>query len=284
MTYQARHRLVLLSAFLLPVVVVGCTGIFQNIGARWVTRKIAAEFDLDDQQKEEARGAVDRLIAAAPAVLGVPLDDLVTSVDRAIVVGLNEDNVRALEVKIDELVDVVAARVIDEVAPLLPLLRDEQIEFAENRANERFAEKRKELDEPADEREQERLDEFVEAVEKWSGSLSDAQEDYLRDYVSKIPDETEQRIASDEQRLTQIADTLRAHPGAEAIRDALWEAWENREDWGPEARPAEVRRAQNRQTLIYIDQLMDPLQEQNARDYLQKLYRRVERFLGETDA
>lgn len=274
----------LLSAFLLPVVLVGCTGIFQNIGARWVTRKIAAEFDLDDQQKEEARGAVDRLIAAAPAVLGVPLDDLVTSVDRAIVVGLNEDNVRALEVKIDELVDVVAARVIDEVAPLLPLLRDEQIEFAENRANERFAEKRKELDEPADEREQERLDEFVEAVEKWSGSLSDAQEDYLRDYVSKIPDETEQRIASDEQRLTQIADTLRAHPGAEAIRDALWEAWENREDWGPEARPAEVRRAQNRQTLIYIDQLMDPLQEQNARDYLQKLYRRVERFLGETDA
>lgn len=274
----------LLSAFLLPVVVVGCTGIFQNIGARWVTRKIAAEFDLDDQQKEEARGAVDRLIAAAPAVLGAPVDDLVASVDRAIVVGLNEDNVRALEVKIDELVDVVAARVIDEVAPLLPLLRDDQIEFAENRANERFAEKRKELDKPTDEREQERLDEFVEAVEKWSGSLSDAQEDYLRDYVSKIPDETEQRIASDEQRLTQIADTLRAHPGAEAIRDALWEAWENREDWGPEARPAEVRRAQNRQTLIYIDQLMDERQEQNARDYLQKLYRRAERFLGETDA
>ena len=52
-----RPAIVALTIFLL--VAVGCTGLLQNLGARWVTRQIATEFNLDEAQTVATRAAVD---------------------------------------------------------------------------------------------------------------------------------------------------------------------------------------------------------------------------------
>ena len=272
--------MLLLALVAIPLLVQGCAGLVQTIGARWVTRKLSNEFDLDDRQQEATRAAVDRLLLAAPAVLGPPLETLVALTDRALFDGLTEENLVDLEARINVLADDVAVRVIDEAAPLLATLRDEQIDHAERRIRKRFEERREEIEQPADERLEQRQDQFIEAIEKWTGNLSKAQERDLRDHVNEYPDETLMRLAEDERRLEGIGETMRAHPGVEPIRDAMWQAWNDRGNWGPQARPTEVRRAQNRQALMYIDAMLDREQRENAREHLQSLHRRVVRFLG----
>ena len=114
----------------------GCTGVLQNLGARWVTNKISGVFDLDDAQREATRGAVDRAIEAAPDLLGPRLDLLVATVDRALGKGLNEDNMRVIERQIDILMDKAVAWIVDEAAPILATLRDDQIDHAERELDE----------------------------------------------------------------------------------------------------------------------------------------------------
>ncbi|MBW2720128.1 MAG: hypothetical protein JRD94_16745, partial [Deltaproteobacteria bacterium] len=69
-----RPAFVALSACLL--VMVGCSGLLQNLGARWVTRQIAAEFNLDEAQTVATRASVDRIMAAAPEALSTRIDML----------------------------------------------------------------------------------------------------------------------------------------------------------------------------------------------------------------
>jgi hypothetical protein len=95
-------------------VAVGCTGLLQNIGARWVTRQIAAEFNLDEAQTAATRAAVDRTIAAAPAALSSKVDMLVATVDAAIAKGLTEKKLLGMERQVDALLDIVAGGIIDE--------------------------------------------------------------------------------------------------------------------------------------------------------------------------
>lgn len=282
-THPPRRLFIVLALVVFPLVLDGCSGFMQTIGARWVTRKLASEFDLDDSQKKATRAAVDRLLDAAPGVLGPPMQEIVASLDRAIAQGLTEETLLALEAQFNPLADEVALRVIDEAAPLLATLRDPQIDHAERRIRERFNEAREDLDEPGEERLEQRQDQYIEAIEKWTGNLSKIQEADLRAQVTKYPDETAMRLDADERRLEGIGETIRAHEGAPAIRDAMWKAWQNRGDWGPEARPAEVRRADNRRALLYIDSLLDRRQRENAREHLRSLHRRLNRFLAVDD-
>lgn len=268
------------SILLILLLVSGCSGLMQNIGARWVTRQLTAEFDLDDAQSEAARAAVDRLIAKAPAVLGPPVDVLVASADRAIATGLTESELLALERQVDSLIDEVARHVVDEAAPIVASLRDEQIDHAAVRFDERFDEVRKKLDQSPHDRLKSRQDRFVEAVEDWSGELKATQERALMNYVATLPAEGEIQLKADVGRVEEIEAVLRKHPGTPAVRDALWTAWTEREDWGPEARPPSVRRAENRQTLLYVYGMMTPQQKDHASGHLHDLHDKLNRFLG----
>ena len=146
--------------------IVGCTGLLQNIGARIVTRRFADEFDLDDAQTEATRASVDRLIAVAPRVIGPRVDLIVATADRAIVKGLTERDLIGMERQVDKLLDEVAGHIIDEASPILATLKDEQIDHAALRFEERFDEVREKLSEPADERLEKRQDAFVESIGK----------------------------------------------------------------------------------------------------------------------
>lgn len=267
----------------LPVTV-GCSGLFQSIGARWVTRKLADEFDLNEEQQKATRASVDRLIAAAPQVLGPPLKQLVDSTDQAIAQGLKDENIIPIEQEFDVLADAVVARVIDEAAPILATLNEEQIAHAEHKFKERFGEARKRLEEPAADRLEERQKGFVDGVEEWSGDLTKGQKTALRAYVAKLPDESAVRLTADEQRIQAIGDVVRTQPGAPAIRAALWKAWQDRRDWGPGSRPPEERDADRRRTLIYIDAMFTAEQRDHAREHLQRIYRRVNRFLNTAES
>ena len=258
----------------------GCSGVLQNIGARWATHKISDVFDLDDAQETATRAAVDRAIASAPEVLGPRLDLLVATVDRGLSKGLNEQNVLVIERQVDILMDKAVVWIVDEAAPILATLRDEQIDHAERELDERLQETRDELNAPEDERLRNRQEKFVDAIEKWSGRLSDAQETAIRAYVAAMPDEAADRLRADEQRLAEIADGLREHPGAPAIRDLLWNAWEQREDWGPGTRSAEARRADGRKTLFFAYDLLDAEQRDHMSERLHEMHGTVKRLLG----
>lgn len=259
---------------------VGCTGLLKNLGARWVTRQIAAEFNLDDAQTTATRASVDRIIAAAPGALTSRVDMLVATVDAAIAKGLTEKKLLGMERQVDALLDIVAGAIIDEAAPILATLRDEQIDFVEARIVTRLDEARERLAKPKDERLEKRQDGFVEAVEDWSDSLTDGQEEALRKFVARLPDEAAARLATDDRRLERMGALFRKHPGAQAIRDGLWKEWRDREDWGPDARTPQTRRAEGREALMFVYGLLSSEQKVHASEHLHELHAKVKTFLG----
>ncbi|MBT8468516.1 MAG: hypothetical protein KJN97_07185 [Deltaproteobacteria bacterium] len=276
-----RHRLIRVALLVCGLALAsGCTGVLQNLGARWVTGKIAAVFDLDDEQRTATRAAVDRAIASAPEVLGPRLDLLVATVDRSLAKGMNEKKMLVIERQVDILMDKAVSWVLDEAAPILATLRDEQIDHAERELDERLQETRDELNAPDEERLRSRQEKFVEAIEKWSGRLSDLQEREIRSFVASMPDEAPDRLRADEQRLALIAERMREHPGAPAIRDLLWTAWTQREDWGPGTRSAEERRADGRKTLLFVFDLLDAKQRDHMSERLHEMHDMVNRMLG----
>jgi len=273
-----RPAILALTIFLL--VAVGCTGLLQNIGARWVTRQIAVEFNLDEAQTAATRASVERIIAAAPAALGTRVEMLVATVDAAIAKGLTEKKLLGMERQVDALLDIAAGGIIDEAAPIMATLRDDQIDFVEARIQKRLDEAREEIAEPKEERLEKRQDQFVEAVEDWAGSLTDGQEDSLRKFVAGLPDEAAARLAADERRVETMRAVFREHPGEQGIRDAIWKEWKNREDWGPNARPPEARRAEGRQALLFVYGLLDAEQKEHASEHLHELHDKVKAFFG----
>jgi hypothetical protein len=213
-------------------------------------------------------------------VLGARLDLLVATVDRALSKGLNEKNMLVIERQVDFMLDKAAAWVIDEAAPILATLRDEQIDHAERELDERLEETRDELNAPKDERLRNRQEKFVEAIENWTGRLSDTQEEAIRGYVAAMPDEAADRLRADERRLANIANGLRRHPGAPVVRDLLWNAWKQREDWGPNTRSAEERRADGRKTLFFVYGLLDAKQKDHMSERLHEMHEMVKRLMG----
>lgn len=277
---QARTRRALVTLLVALALLAGCSGLLQNLGAKWVTRQIAAEFNLDDAQTAATRASVDRLIAAAPAALGTKVDMLVATVDAAIAKGLTEKDLLGMERQIEKISDIVAGAIIDEASPILATLRDDQIEFAESRINERLDEAREELEEPKEERLEKRQDGFVDSVEDWAGDITSEQERALRSYIATVPDEMEARIRADEGRIERMAALLRRHPGPEAIREGLWKEWKNRESLGPSARSPEKRRADGRQAILYVYQMLDAEQRDHASRHLHELHDKLKAFLG----
>jgi hypothetical protein len=273
-----RPAILVLTVFLLAAI--GCTGILQNLGARWVTRQIAAEFNLDEAQTAATRASVDRIIAAAPAALSSRVDMLVATIDAAIAKGLTEKKLLGMERQVDALLDIAAGAIIDEAAPILATLRDDQIDFVEARIQKRLDEAKEKLSEPKEERTEQRQDKFVEAVEDWSGSLSDPQEKALRSLVAGLPDEAAAVLAADDRRVETMGALFRKHPDAKTIRDALWKEWKNREDWGPDARPPQARRAEGRQALLFVYGLLDAEQKDHASEHLHELHDKVKAFFG----
>ena len=277
---RPRIRLVATALLLLMPLSLGCSGLLQNLGAKWVTRQIAAEFDLDEAQTAATRASVDRLIAAAPAALSTKVDMLVASVDAAIAKGFTEKDLMGMERQVDKIVDVVAGAIIDEAAPILATLRDEQIDFAEGRIRERLDEAREEIEKPKEERLEKRQDAFVEAVEDWADDITDEQEALLRRFIAKLPDEGALRLKADEERLERVAALMRKHPGAEAIRAGLWTEWKNREQWGLESRTPAERRAEGREAILFVYGMLDAEQREHASEHLHELHSKVKAFLG----
>lgn len=257
-----------------------CTGVLQSLGAKWATNKISNVFDLDEAQREATRRAVDRAIAEAPELLGSRIDLLIATVDRSLSKGMDERNMLAIERQVDILLDKAVTWIVDEAAPILATLRDDQIEHAQRELDGRLEETRDELNATPAERTRTRQDKFVAAIEKWTGRLSDTQEARIRSYVRDMPDEAADRLRADEQRLARIAAELRKHPGAPAIRDLLWNAWTEREDWGPGTRSAEARRADGRKTLIFVYELLEPDQVDHMSERLHEMHATVKKLLG----
>ena len=173
-----------------------------------------------------------------------------------------------------------AAWIINEASPILATLRDDQIYHAERELDERLQETRDELNAPPAERLQTRQDKFVEAIETWTGRLSDSQESAIRVFVAAMPDEAPDRLRADEQRLAHIAAELRKHPDAPAVRHLLWQAWKQREDWGPGTRSPEARRADGRKTLFFVYELLDAQQIDHMSERLHEMHATVKKLLG----
>ena len=277
---RRRIRLALAALVLVLPLSFGCSGLLQNLGAKWVTRQIAAEFNLDEAQTVATRASVDRLIAAAPAALSSKVDMLVATVDAAIAKGFTEEALLGMERQVDKIVDIIAAAIIDEASPILATLRDDQIDFAEARINERLEEAREEIDKPKEERLEKRQDAFVNAVEDWADDITDEQEAILRRFIAALPDEGALRLRADEERLERIGTLMRKHPGSEAIRDALWQEWKDRERWGLESRTPAERRAEGRKAILYVYGLFDAEQKEHASEHLHELHDKVKSFLG----
>ena len=277
---RRRIRLAMVTIVLSMPLLFGCSGLMQNLGAKWVTRQIAVEFNLDDAQTAATRASVDRLIAAAPDALRSKVDMLVATVDAAIARGFTEKGLLGMERQVDKILDIVAGAIIDEASPILATLRDNQIDFAEAKINERLEEAREKIDKPKEERLEKRQDAFVNAVEDWADDITDEQETLLRRYIATLPDEGALRLRADEERLERVTRLMRKHPGAEAVRDALWKEWKNREQWGLESRTPAERRAEGRHAILYVYGMLDAEQKEHASEHLHELHDKVNAFLG----
>ena len=277
---RRRIRLAMVTIVLSMPLLFGCSGLMQNLGAKWVTRQIAVEFNLDDAQTAATRASVDRLIAAAPDALRSKVDMLVATVDAAIARGFTEKGLLGMERQVDKILDIVAGAIIDEASPILATLRDDQIDFAEAKINERLEEAREKIDQPKEERLEKRQDAFVNAVEDWADDIADEQETLLRRYIATLPDEAALRLRADEERLERVTRIMRKHPGAEAVRDALWKEWKNRDQWGLESRTPAERRAEGRQAILYVYGMLDAEQKEHASEHLHELHDKVNAFLG----
>ena len=95
-----------------------------------------------------------------------------------------------------------------------------------------------------------------------------------------MPDEAPDRLRADEQRLAHIAAELRKGPGAPAIRELLWQAWKQREDWGEGTRSPEARRADGRKTLFFVYELLDAKQVDHMSERLHEMHATVKKLLG----
>jgi hypothetical protein len=268
-------------ATLLPLfLLMGCSGAMRDYGKRLAVNHVSDAFDMDAAQREATRGAVDRLLEEAPALLGPPGEAIVEAAARAIQGGFPEEALLALELRIDALMDDAVAALLDEAAPILASLRDPQIDHFEQRSMERLKDARGALDLPADARLETRQDAYIEEVEKWTGRLTNAQEELLLARFSRTPDEAHAQLAAREAQLSEILLVLRGHPGPARVRDALWAVWTKREEWGPDARPYAQRRADGRETLRSIHEILTPRQVESMGDQLRSLHGKLKSFLG----
>lgn len=281
MTLRRGRLAPLLLITLVSMGAVGCTGMVRRIAVRQVTGELEEAFALDDAQSERASASINLLIDEVPTLVLPALSRLVAEADETIAAGATEEKLRSLERGWDALADRVAGRVLDELAPLLASLRDAQIGHGAAYGREKLAESREELNEEGAARLEERQDSFVESVETWAGSLSAAQARALRRHVTSQPDESSLRLDADERRLEMVERTLRAHPGAPAVRAVLWNLWRGRDDLGPDAPTAAERRARGRATLLFVDAMMTAAQRAHAREHLAGEHARARRFLGE---
>ena len=260
--------------YIIPLLlIVGCSGAMQDFGKRLVVGRVADEFDLDVEQRKATRASVDRLVEQAPEVLGPRVEIIFEAAENAISDGFPDDELISIEGVMDGLFD-------DAMAPLLSTLDDEQIDHFAARSKERLEEARDKLTGTPTERLEKRQDHFIEEVGKWTGPLDEDQERALREHVRGITDEGGAAVAAQEARSRGLVRILKRHPGTQAIRDALWNAWETRDDWGPESRSRAERSAESRETLRIIDGLLRPKQRDAIRKHLHSLHDRVKAFLG----
>ena len=263
----------------LLMLVAGCSGAMQSYGKRLVVGKVAEELHLDGTQRAMVKASVDRLFNQAPGLLGERAEDIFAAADGVLAAGFEEQELVAAGTLIETLLDDTIAAIVDELAPLLETLRDEQIDHFEVRTRDRFVEEQETIDAPPADRLRMRQDEVIERLEKWTGSLDDQQEEALRRYTADLPDDGPDKLAADEARVAAFLEVLRRHPGKDAISEALQNAWRTREDWGPDARPVAVRQAEGRSTLRYIHALLSPKQRESMREHLRGLHKRLRAFL-----
>lgn len=277
-------RILLLMRRILPLLplllLVGCSGAMQDFGKRLVVGRVADELDLDREQRHATRASVDRLVDRAPDLLGPRLEILFTDAAAAITDGFPEEDLISIGDRMEELADDTMAAVFEELAPLLATLRDAQIDHFAARAEERIDAAREKLTGTPAERLERRQEAFIDALEKWTGSLDDAQERALRDLVRDTPDDGAAELAAREAGTRRLLGVLRTHPGPAAIRDTLWEIWRTRNDWGPDSRAAAERSAEGRATLRVISELLRPEQRESMTEYLESLQDRARAFLG----
>lgn len=265
---------------LLLVMAAGCTGFLQNLGARWVTRQIATEFNMDEAQTAATRASVDRLIEAAPGALASKVDMLVATVDTAIAKGLTEKKLLGMERQVDDILDIVAKAIIDEASPSWPRSGTTKSISSRHASTSGWMKPEKRSKSPRKSVSRSVRTNFVDAVEDWAGSLTDGQEAALRKYVAGLPDESAARLGADERRVERVAAISRTHPSSEVIRETLWKEWKNREDWGPEARPPAARRAEGRQALLFVYGMLDAKQKDHASKHLHELHDKITSFFG----
>ncbi len=271
-----RRTLTILPLLLL----VGCSGAMQDFGKRLVVGRVADEFNLDREQRRATRASVDRLVEAAPELLGPRLEVIFEDAEAAITAGFPEGDLITIEDRMEAVADDAMAAIFDELAPLLATLRPEQVDHFAARAEERLAEAWEKRSGTPAERLAKRQETFIEEVEKWTGSLDDEQEQALHAVLEGLPDEGAIQLDLRETKTRELLQLLRDQPGEDRIRARLWEIWRSRDDWGTEARSRDARSAEGRELLRTIDGLIRPKQRAHMKKHLRSLHDRAKAFLG----
>ena len=254
----------------------GCSGLLQNLGAKWVTRQIAEEFNLDEEQTAATRASVDRLLAAAPAALSSKVDMLVATVDAAIAKGLTEKKLIGMERQVDKIVDIVAGAIIDEASPILATLRDDQIDFAEARINERLDEAREELEDPKEER----LEKATGQVRERGRGLGGRHQRRPRGVAPQVRRRVTRRGGrsgwADEARLERVGAVLRkaSWRGGHSTRSGG--NGRDRENWGPmPARPPPRVAPRDARRCSTSTRCSTPSRSTHASEHLHELHDKV---------
>jgi hypothetical protein len=257
----------------------GCTAATERVVPWYITRKLDSYLDLTSQQEASARVVVDEILLVARTSELPHWISLMREVRLGIHDGLTEESMGRLQRHYDARLDITVALLAPRVAGLLAPLEKRQIDHFAARMHEDLEEQYKELDKPPAERAAAIEKRGLKAVEDLVGDLSDAQEQAVRGLIRTIPNERTSQHRSAEQHIERFRSFMLERPSAARITAELSQMWEHRYDALGPGHDKTARRAQQRQWLLSVFQLLTTEQRAHAEEVITERIVTLKRFV-----
>jgi hypothetical protein len=264
---------------LLSSLALGCTSAGERIVPWYITRKLDSYLDLTSPQKDFARATVDEALQVARTSELPHWINLLREVRQGIHQGLDESSIARLQGRYDARLDVSVQLLAPRLSAILTQLDDRQIDHFCARMREDLRDQYKELDKPPAERAKEIEKRGLKAIEDLVGDLSETQEQTLRGLIRSFPNERGKQNLSAEQHIARFASFMHTHPSAAQIEVELRTMWEHRYDALGPGHDKTARRAQQRQWLLGVSQMLTGEQRAHAEDVITDRIVMLKRFV-----
>lgn len=257
----------------LSMLIGGCSA--SRIAGWYTTRKIDKYLDLTSEQKKFVRARVDVHIEGLRRRVSTDVLPLLKRVRYVTAKGATEQEIAKLQDDFDSLFDMFVDRITPDAAAVFAMLDAEQIDRFHRKMREDIDDAYEDIRDRSPEEADEKL---IDAVEKWTGSLEDAQIARVLAVTRDLQSERKVAFGAHRRRLDGFVAFLKRKPGAKAVHEELLRLWHTRYEAMAPERSREVQRAEHRRVLLTIDGMLTEKQRKHAVAEIDKRIRKIRRF------